>query len=170
MHILERVDDIAGLDAREKFWIEHFHTTEHRNGYNICGDPKTTRGWKHRSSSRLAMSKNRRKQFGVFNPFFGKKHSPATRIAISKANKGRRQTDEEKSKHRIAHYDRLRAGKDCGTSPVSVMQIDQQTKQVVAEHKSIKSAAKNTGSDCAGISRCCSNKQKSAGGWEWRYL
>lgn len=50
-----------------------------------------------------------------------------------------------------------------------VLQISAETKRVIAEYRSIREAYRETGADRVSIYRCCSNKQKKAKGFLWKY-
>lgn len=52
----------------------------------------------------------------------------------------------------------------------NVMQIDKQTNEVIKIYKSTVQAMKETKVDRTNISKCCNNKQKTAGGFLWKYL
>lgn len=41
--------------------------------------------------------------------------------------------------------------------------------QIITEHYGIREAERNTGIARASITRCCKNKQKTAGGYQWKY-
>lgn len=59
----------------------------------------------------------------------------------------------------------------------AVVQVDKKTGTVVAEHESVRAAARNTGIDDGSICFCCNNMAgtnvrkgyKSAGGFKWYY-
>lgn len=52
----------------------------------------------------------------------------------------------------------------------NVMQIDQQTNQVIKIYKSTVEAMKETGIDRTNISKVCNGKMKTAGGYIWKYI
>lgn len=52
--------------------------------------------------------------------------------------------------------------------PKPIIQITK-SNEIIKEFKSISFASKTTGIDCASINKCCNNKQKSSGGFLWRF-
>ena len=50
-----------------------------------------------------------------------------------------------------------------------VCQIDMITKEIIKTYDSMKDAEKETNIKYQGISKCCRKKQKSAGGYLWKY-
>lgn len=50
-----------------------------------------------------------------------------------------------------------------------ILQIDKNTGEVIKEYPSIKDASKQLGIDQSQISKCAKGKEKSAGGFIWRY-
>lgn len=64
---------LSSLEQREKYWISFLDTLV-PNGYNLTVGGETL--------------------YGENNPFYGKVHSEETKALISKANKGRKKTEE----------------------------------------------------------------------------
>ncbi len=82
IEILQIVENKKDLIACEQFWIDGTKCSERQNGYNII--------------------KKADNMSGIFNPFYGKKHSKKTKRKISKASKGRKLSEESKKKMSIA--------------------------------------------------------------------
>lgn len=162
----------AGL--AERLFIAYWNLTDDRYGYNAREGG--VNNYHIGESTRKKMSK---KKLGKNNPFYGCKHSKESRIkmgeAISKALKGKPKTEEWKNNLRLAnlgkkhseeHKQRLRQ-----TMPtnISVKQIDPHTDEVITTFYSQMEAFRQTGINGANISRCCSGKRKTAGGYKWEY-
>ena len=100
--------------------------------------------------------------YGEKNPMYGKHHTEETRKKMSEKRKldkhplwGKHHTEETKRKLSEAN------GK-----PVIQYTLEG---EFVAKYQSMMDAAKQTGIRNTYISNCCSGKQKSAGGFKWRY-
>lgn len=77
--VLEVVDDLAMLIAREQSWIDRYNCTGQR-GYNISPTAGSPRGVKHTEQSKKNMSA----------AAIGKRHSEEHKAKIAQASKGRK--------------------------------------------------------------------------------
>jgi len=88
----------------------------------------------------------------------GKKHSEESKRKISEANKGKKHSEESKRKISEAQKNRK----------------DQSKKVLCIEtgeiFESVHEATRKTGVDFSSISRVCSGKLKTTGGYHWEYL
>lgn len=123
-------------------WIEHYDTFK-GVGYNMTsGGMSPMLGRTHTEESKRKMSKDRS---GKLNPFYGKKH-----------------TEESKRKMSL------------GVSEVStlkkpVTQCDLNGNEI-KQHESARKASIELSIDASAIGKVCKGKQKTAGGFSWRYL
>lgn len=100
----------------------------------------------HSEESRKKMSESRR---GEKNVMYGKHHSEETRKKISEANKGKCAGENNPRARSVAQYD-----------------LDG---NLIRVWDYIKQAAKELRIDNLGIIKCCRGKQKTTGGFIWRY-
>ncbi len=164
--LLERVNDLEQLDERERFWIQELDVCDEAKGYNLCPDPSTTRGWRHCGESLEKMRLAAAGRFGEKNPFFGKKHTEATKAHLSRFASARVQSEQEKANRRAAL-----AISGCGRPKRKVEQVDPKTGKVVRIWPSISDACRELNISDASIVGCCQGRKgrKTVGGWVWRY-
>lgn len=131
---------------------ENINNPLNRN-YNIPGIGFHNTGRVFGIETRNKMSIAR---LGKNNPRFGKAHSEETREKIRKKALGRVYSENTKKKLSEIRY----------KTPVV-----QYTKcmEIVSEYESIKKASENTYVDRGDINKVCKGKQKSAGGFIWKY-
>ena len=92
------------MSEREIFWIEALDTyISNGKGYNmthggeiLTGEDNPFYGKKHSEKTRKTISEMASARIGELNPFYGKHHSEDTKEKISKANKGKKRTEEWK--------------------------------------------------------------------------
>jgi group I intron endonuclease len=112
--LLERVDDLALLDAREAYWIDTLQTCNRQHGYNIHPGGRTTRGFKHTAETRAKMSayaqnrplETRERIAAMLRERNRQPCSPETRAKMSAAMRlrgGYPHTPESKAKLSAAH-------------------------------------------------------------------
>ena len=137
--------DLSKQEAEywEKFLIKEYKTTDRNFGYN-----KTFGG-----DSNFSMSEE-------------------VRLKISKFKKGKKQTPEQVEKNRISHLgqkpwnkgkpwpDEMKA--KCGGKSV----ICVETKKI---YRTAHEAAKENNLDFSSICKCCRGKQKTCGGYHWKW-
>ena len=92
---------------------------------------------------------------GANNPMYGKKQSEETRRKISEKATGRKLSEEVKE--RMRHRNTKR-----------VLQLDLDG-NVIAEYESITFAAESIHKPNTNIGFCCRNKNRTCGGYMWRY-
>lgn len=106
------------------------------------------------------------------NPFYNKKHSEKTKEKISKANKGKRRTEEFKEKRRQIQKNWkpsvFTISKMIEIHGRRVVQLDKQL-NFLCEFYTIKKAADLTNSLKEKISDCCKNKRLSHNKYVWMY-
>ena len=103
--IIEECSD-EDMSNREIFWINKLNTcVKDKNswGYNMThggeclyGEENPFFGKKHSKETKDKLSEFAKARTGSLNPFYGKKHSEETKQKISKANRGRKLTEERK--------------------------------------------------------------------------
>jgi group I intron endonuclease len=103
--ILERVADLAGLIAREQFWIDETRAADRGFGYNICPTAGSRLGTMHTPATRARMSaagkgrvlsEEHRRKIGTSH--IGKKLSAAARAKISVAHCGTKLSLDHRTK------------------------------------------------------------------------
>ena len=131
----------------------YHHTEENKRKHsNILLGNTFAEGYRHTEETKRKMSESRRGRN------LGRKFSEETKRKISEATMGRglgrKASDETKAKIAAANNKQV------------VMLLDSEE---VARYKSAKDAALNIGVDLSGIARACRGRQKTAGGYQWRY-
>lgn len=138
--------------AEEVKMIKENIENELNQNYNIPGLGFHNTGRIFGSETRNRM---RVARLGENNPNFGKKHSEETKNKIRKKALGRKLSEEVRKR-----FSDIRPKK-------AVLQFDKQM-NFIKEYKSIREAGNTTNTDKGDISKVCSNKQKSAGGFIWK--
>ena len=100
------------------------------------------------------------------NYFYGKKHTPETIATIRAKNIGRIHSEEEKLKRKASLK-----GKQVGVLHSNIKPVLQFNKNglFIKEWEYINQARDCLGIDPSTIVRCCKGKQRTAGGYIWRY-
>lgn len=141
--ILEDYVSIENVNEREKYWISLYKSNNRDYGYNIEDG-----GHAHRS------------------------FSEATRKKISEALKGRPKSEEHKQKLResnLGYHHTLEARQKMSKSrSIPIEQLDKNN-NIINTFSSIKLAAETLHLDASTICKCCKGKQKTCGGFHWRY-
>lgn len=150
-------------EKKEKELIAKWDLTNDTVGYNCA------------SGGNLGKTMSDETKLKIRNALLGRKitHSQETRVKISNSLKGQKLSDSTKLKMSNARKGRpikeetktiLRK-----TSPKNkrVFQYDVYGK-FIGDYYSMKEASRVTGINYNGISQCCLNKQKSAGGFIWK--
>lgn len=144
---------------------------------------KISKALKGRSLSKEHREKLSKSHIGNKNP-----HSEEWKMKVSQANKGKKRTEQTKqrmsasmsgsnhpnygkhlsqeTKNRISQANQISHKKFCKR----VIQIDYNTKQIIAEFPSIKEAERKTGIKSTYISQICSGKFKQCFGYSWCYV
>ena len=160
-----------GACTKEKELITLYDSTDRNKGYNLSiGGELSALGTILSDETRRKMSESR---IGDKNHFYGKHHSEKTKKIISDKAKKRTRSDEAKRKtsetlkgHIVSEETRKKISDK--HSKRSVVQLNKNN-EIVATYISIMDAHRQTGVRRAGISSCCQHKQKTAGGFIWRY-
>jgi hypothetical protein len=138
------------IEVEGKLIKEHIDNPLNQN-YNIPGIGFHNTGRIFDTSIRKKMSIAR---LGEKNPNFGKTHSEETIEKIRRKAIGRKASSELRNK-----LSSIRIKKP-------VLQYDKEM-NLISEYSSMKDAGIKTNTDKGDISKVCSGKQKSAGGWIW---
>ena len=97
----------------------------------------------------------------------GRKHSDKTKEKISEAKKGRKLSNETKNKMSLYHKGKFGLQHNKSTK---VTQIDKHTGEEIACWFSMREIERELNISQSSISNCCNNKQKTAGGFKWKYV
>lgn len=151
---VEQIDDaetMEELNNKEIYWIEHYNCLT-PNGYNQCIGGDNTKGFNHRESSKLKMSKSHiaLNKVGANNPFYGKTHTPEQ---IKKWKQDRKGVDLTKASEASIL-----------SRQVKVINLD--TMEVF---DSATIAAKKYDLKATHITRVCRKRRKQTGGFRWIY-
>jgi group I intron endonuclease len=185
--IIENCLSEIELNEREIFWIEELKSTDKMVGYNITkgGDGGNTRlmydsnqllDYRNKLSDGVKNSEKYQKSIisktGVKRPNhsltmkdmylkgklkvgkFTNEISNETKLKISEKNKGKKRTDDTKNKIAQSKY-----------KPVLQFNGD----RFVDEFLSIDDASKKCGINRCGISDVCNGRQKTSGGFFWKF-
>lgn len=143
------------LNDEERRFIAQYDSANPAHGYNRTHGGKNAYAW-----SKYAALDMR----GEKNPFYGRKHTPATIKKLSEIssilNKGRKHREDTKRKQAIS--------KIGGKNP-NAQRVYQYTKdsELIGCYDSISVAALATGIGSSTISNCVSGISQSAGGYIW---
>lgn len=141
--ILEDQVPIENINEKEKYWI-HFYQSNNRDfGYNIEDG-----GHSYRSFSEETRKK-------ISEAIKGKSKSELCKQKLRELNLGKHLSDETKKKVAESHYK-------------PVYQLDKNG-NIINEFDSIFMAAQYINRDNSSISKCCKGKQKTCGGYMWKY-
>ena len=156
----ESASDRDELNDLEEFYVS-FYDTFKSDGYNCTSGGEgyvVSKEIKRKMSSRMK---------GVGNPFFGKSHSEETKREISKSCKGRKISDETRKKLSAAHNTTTGI---LSSSSKKITQINKDTNEEIACWFSMGEIERELGIRQSNISSCCRGKEKSAGGFIWKYI
>lgn len=143
--------EVEELNTIEQWYLNEFIGKE--NCLNIASFAEASaRGLKRSEEARKKMSEARK---GKNSLNFGKKRSEEMRQKISKALRGKKHSHEHIQKRIVA-------------VSVSILQYSKDGK-FIKEWISGKEAAETLNIQASCISNCCKGKQKSAGGFIWKY-
>ncbi len=165
----------------EMVLIKFYNSTNSKFGYNatLGGDGCT--GCFPSDESRQKMSKHHADIRGVNNPMFGKNHTPEARRKMSETKKilfaeGVLVQPKKPQKPRMSESERrsLHSARMMGENNPSYgkgLPVVQFSKDgvIIRMYQTAREAERETGVDHTVISRCCKNKQKTAGGFCWKY-
>lgn len=187
--IIETCENESILNDREKYWIEKLNTTNRKIGYNIAqgGNGGNTRlGYgeeelnkyynklsssvqnseKYKKSVEMKRGKKRPEhsikmkdlyRTGKIIPWnIGVETKEETKLKISKKNLGKKLSEEAKNKISESKY-------------VGVVMMDKEN-NAITEFDSIKSASLKMNINRCCISDCINGRQKTAGGYKWKFV
>lgn len=159
--------DAEALLEEEQKWLDLLFDNQNQC-YNIAPNAESCLGVTHTAERNHKLSVA---MTGKKNPFYGKRHTKKAKQKISKANKGRLVGEKNPM------YGRCGAkhpfwGKRGNKHHLSkrVVQFDPETGKKIKEFASLREAERCTKISNTTISRCCRGKQKTSGGWGWKFL
>ena len=129
----------------EKSLIRHYHSREYDFGYNVSAGGDISPAKLPEVRKKLSLKKQ-----GQNNPNYGKQLSDEQKAAIGKAAKNRIGKNNARSK-KVGMYHK-------------------QTTELIQIFYGTREAERETGISHARISDACLGKQKTAGGYIWKYL
>jgi len=174
--------EIAG--DREEFWIQQFDARNREIGYNIAHGGKSFNlgitftkehknkiSFAHKGKKRtVEMSTEWKRKLGIAHK--GKPKSDDQKRKLSEANKGKHENTYFKIYNQIREYDKDFL-KEIGIkgSKVISRRVGQYALDnvFVREYESISSASREIGITVSNIVNCLHGKQKTAGGYKWKY-
>lgn len=160
------------VDELETYLIAQYKSADRRFGYNILEIGKSRKGYKCSEETKKLISKNHRNVSGENNPMFGihrfgenapnygNKHSEKTKQLMKKNNSYYWKNKKQSEKH---IQNRIKVIQ----KPVDVFVY--KTKKFVRTFESIKQTGKELCLWEQSICRVLKNKQKSAGGYYFKY-
>lgn len=161
------------LAEREKYWINYFNSYVKEpgsHGYNM-----NEGGWENYTSPRA----NIIEQYDLQGNFIAE--YPSTGIASQQTGIALRSiqhccgNDSRKAQTAGGFQWKRKDDNKVITSiykrtNFEVLQIDKNTKEIIQKFNSPKEASDITGVNNVGITNCCNNKQKTSGGFIWKYV
>lgn len=158
--------------------IKLHRSTDKRFGYNATLGGDGCAGCTPSDESRRKMSANHYDTRGANNPMFGRNHTPEARQKMSETKKRlfaeraavRPKKPRMSEVERKAHLSERMKGTNNPSygKGFSVAQLST-SGEVIKIYQTVREAERETGVDHTTISRCCKNKQKTAGGFCWKY-
>lgn len=157
-YVLENCD-IDQLDEKENYYIGFYNTLDRDEGYNLMSGGTFGRKYSEESSmkkskslmghtvseeTREKISKNHADVTGNKNGMYGKRHTEESKLKVSKANKGR-----------ISSRRNL--------NEVFCVELNKVFKDATE-------AGKELNLDSSGILKCCNEKRKTCGGYQWKFI
>lgn len=168
-------EDLNKLLEREQYWIDKNQPFS-PNGYNISHGATNCVLYGEQNGMYGKRGEN--------NPNFGRKDKPESFAIKSKAQKGRKVSDATKEKlSNIAkeryktekspfygkHWDEENKKRMSKQHSKAVLKLDKDTEEVLEEFENALIAKEITGIDNGSIGRVCADKQKTAGGYKWKF-
>ena len=151
MEIIEECDD--NWAEREKYWISYYSNT------NLCNLSNGGEGVGHNDYTKSKIK----------NALTGRKRSDEEKQAISKAMIGKKRGKYTNTEWHKKRYENPEERKKCGIKlRKKVGQYDLEN-NLIQEFESLREASRQLNIDCGSISKCCRGKNKSAGGYIWKY-
>lgn len=150
----------------EQIFIALYDTTNRKLGYNLQSGGKNCNQSKETKLKISNSNIGKHKNFGKNNYFYGKTHTLETREYLRKINTGKKHSAKTIEKM-IANSNRSHKGiNHPNIKPIS--QFDKNN-NFIADWQYINQARDYLGIDPSTIIRCCKGKQKTAGGFVWKY-
>lgn len=175
--IVEGIENQRSLNELEMYWIKELNTfntgynlTTGGEGYTVTEEArkkrsKAQKGKHHTEETRKKISKS---QKGEKNSNWGKHFTEEARKKISEAQKDKWKDEEYRKKMSEARKGLFIGEKH--PQARAVYQLDKITKEIIIEFPYIREAERKTGVANSSISKCCTGKRKSAGGFCWCYV
>lgn len=165
----------------EMEFIKLYNSTNSKFGYNATLGGDGCSGCLPSEESRQKMSKHHVDIRGANNPMFGRNHTPEARRKMSETKKRLfaegvlvqpkklRKPKMSEAERRALHSERMSGENNPSYGKgLPVAQFSQDGRFIRA-YQTAREAERETGVDHTVISRCCKNKQKTAGGFCWKY-
>jgi hypothetical protein len=151
MEIIEECTD--NWAEREKYWISYYANN------NLCNLSEGGQGVGHNDSTKSKIK----------NALIGRKRSDEEKQAISIAMTGVKRGKYTNTEGHKKRYEDLEERKKCAIKlRKKVGQYDLEN-NLIQEFESAREASRQLNIDCGSISKCCLGKNKSAGGYIWKY-
>ena len=151
MEIIEECDD--NWAEREKYWISYYSNT------NLCNLSNGGEGVGHNDYTKSKIK----------NALTGRKRSDEEKQAISKAMIGKKRGKYTNTEGHKKRYENPEERKKYGIKlRKKVGQYDLEN-NLIQEFESLREASRQLNINCGSISKCCLGKNKSAGGYIWKY-
>ena len=151
MEIIEECTD--NWAERERYWISYYANSD------LCNLSEGGEGVGHNASTKSKIK----------HALTGRKRSDKEKQAISVAMKGKKRGKYSTSNgHKERYKDPEERKKHSIKLRKKVGQYNLE-KNLIQEFESAREASRQLSIDCGSISRCCLGKNKSAGGYIWKY-
>lgn len=135
----------------EQGLIDMYDSTNPRHGYNLSlGGECSASGMRHTEEYKQKMSQLFSKEN---NPFYGCHHTEEAKQKMSQIHKGKTISEEQKEKITNSSV----------KAPIVCVELNK-------FFVSIRSAEKDLGIDHSNIIACLKGRQKTAGGYHWKYV
>lgn len=147
-------------------------------GVSLSGEANGMFGKKHTIETRNLISKNHCRPTGAKNGMFGRKRPQELKDHLSKLNKGKTLSPEIVDKIKVATKGNRNPfyGRNHTTETKKLLaenkykkveKLDPNTDEVLVEFNSLKEAQESIVK--GNVGDCCRLKQRTAGGYKWRY-
>lgn len=182
--IVESGLTLEEANKQEENLIAEYKSNKKECGYNIRNGGRNSKmhpeskrkiseakmGHTVTAETREKISKNHADMSGKNNPMYGKRHSKETKDKIrlmnkSEERKGVKRSPETIQKMKENHRD-FSGDKNPRARAVVQLTLDE---QYITTFATAKDAAESIGQRGNNVTICCQNRNRSAGGYKWRY-
>ena len=167
--------------AREVEFIKLYNSADRRFGYNATLGGDGCVGCDPSEETRRKMSERHYDAHGANNPMFGRNHTPEARRKMSETKKRlfaegvlvqpKKQRKPKMTQRELREFrSAIMSGKNNPSYGKGKPVVQFSTNgSFIKVYQTAREAERETGVDHTTISRCCKNKQKTAGGFCWQY-